>query len=516
MPPLSPEALTPRPNIPTQVFRTAAGVVIVVLIAIAPLNFGSTRQGGAEVLWAGNALAGVLWCASLLTGWKSAYIPRALALFAGLFATSALVWASGLLEPTSMVPFTASHLDRILRRWPTSVVWWTQDNLIGMMSSLILVVFAVTDLARSRRWRVVFALAITLVGVAVTGLSIAQNLTDARSIYWETGPRIVTNFAGPFYHHTTAGAYFNTVWPVAITLAWMFWGRRRKTPWGTVAAAFLTLTTIAVFAGHGSHVSRMPQVVGAILFPILVVGVMHQRRIRLSRLSDLAWLGIALGVVLCVGSLYLIVKHTGKLDEIEERWRSMLPSTSGSREVIYTPSPPEEDWPRLMRDDLFVPSGREPGGRGPRLKSAETARKAIASRPWFGHGPSNWKSAASRKTSDPFVRTFFQTVQFTHQDVLQHAVEWGLVGGIGWWGILSGGLILIAYRSRKRGSVPVLQYGAATALLAIVIQSQWDFPQQTGVILFNVGVLAGLCWAKPRRESDDIVHPEKSIATAEG
>jgi hypothetical protein len=104
--------------------------------------------------------------------------------------------------------------------------------------------------------------------------------------------------------------------------------------------------------------------------------------------------------------------------------------------------------------------------------------------------------AASQHTGDPFVRTFFQFLQFAHQDLLQFAVEWGVPAALAWWGLLAGAIVT-AFRARL-SSDPLhvsLAVAAACALAAVLLQSQLDFPLQMPALAFNVLVLAALGWS---------------------
>ena len=165
-----------------------------------------------------------------------------------------------------------------------------------------------------------------------------------------------------------------------------------------------------------------------------------------------------------------------------------------------------------MRGDLMVPTNNRGGLLGVRQIAYGSAGTAILARPWFGHGPANWMGAASEYCDDPMVRTFFQFVQFTHQDLLQFAVEWGLVGTIGWWGLLAGGpLWVLLFRATQRPPHPI-RVGASIALAAVLLQAQWDFPLQMAVLTLNAAVLAGLCSSSCEMEDQ----PSGTIAVPAG
>jgi O-antigen ligase len=158
--------------------------------------------------------------------------------------------------------------------------------------------------------------------------------------------------------------------------------------------------------------------------------------------------------------------------------------------------PPESAWPALVRDDLFIPHTSRSGWLGDRGEGWRTAWRSIARRPLTGHGPGNWIGAASQNTTDPFVRTFFQFLQFTHQDLLQFAVEWGLPATLGWWGLLTGSVVVVICACHwPHPPLRGLMIASACALAAVLLQAQVDFPLQMPAIALNVSVLAALCWA---------------------
>jgi hypothetical protein len=157
---------------------------------------------------------------------------------------------------------------------------------------------------------------------------------------------------------------------------------------------------------------------------------------------------------------------------------------------------PESAWPALIRDDLFIPHTSQGGWFGDRGESWRTALRSIAERPFTGHGPGNWMGAASHHTDDPFVRTFFQFLQFTHQDLLQFAVEWGVPATLGWWSLLVGALVVVVRVPHWLSPLHrQLGIAAACGLAAVLLQAQVDFPLQMPAVALNIIVLAALCWA---------------------
>ncbi len=467
--------------------RVAAGAIFTGLLVFAPLNFGSTRAGGAEILTAGCVAATLLWAASLTCPGPSVQIPLAAAGSAALLTVAALPWITGLAQPTAVSSFTQTHFAAVAARWPYSIVWRTPGNTLALTLALAASALALIDLACSRGWALTFTVALTVTGVAVAVLALLQNYTHATGIYWRDDGRMPGNFCGTFYHHTAAGAYFNTAWPLAVALTGLAWGRveQQAEDRGQKSARLLValggLATILLLAAHGSHVSRFPQVAALLVAPFLLCSL----PIR----GDRRWFWALGGVALIV----LLVALAGRTGDIRARWQLMFAETNAT---VTTVAPPESAWPALMRDDLFIARTWRSGWFGDRGESWRTALRSIAARPLTGHGPGNWLGAASQNTTDPFVRTFFQFLQFTHQDLLQFAVEWGLPATLGWWGLLAGALVTVVRARDWRSSLHRrLAIAAACALAAVLLQAQGDFPLQMPAIAFNVIVLAALGWA---------------------
>ena len=461
--------------------RGAAGVVLTGLLVIAPLNFGSTRAGGTELLTAGCTLATLLWFAALVCRGPRTAVPPVAAGCVALLVIAALPWVSGLARPTSVPDFTSTHFAHVTARWPFSIVWRTPANTLLFTLALAASVLPLIDLARTRRWALAFSVALTATAVAVGLLALLQNYTHATGIYWRDDGRMPGNFCGTFYHHTSAGAYFNTAWPLAVTLTWLACTRLPPGSFAPVLASAGVVGTIILLAAHGSHVSRFPQVTALLVAPFL------WRSLKLPR--PRRWF-FAVGAAVAV---LLLVTVAGRPADIGERWSLFF---SRAPATVTQVRPPESAWPALMRDDLFVPRHSADGWFGDRGEGWRTALRSIAARPLTGHGPGNWMGAASRHTNDPFVRTFFQFLQFTHQDLLQFAVEWGLPATLGWWGLLAGALVVVLRAPRWISPLHrQLGIAAACGLAAVLLQAQVDFPLQIPAVAFNVVALAALCWA---------------------
>jgi len=461
------------------VLRNAAGLGFTALLVVAPLNFGSIRHGGPELLATGCAVSTGLWLASLALRRRAPALPRWALLGAMLVLAAALPWFAGWVEPTSVLRFTAVHFARVVQRWPHSIVWTTPGNTLALTVALAMALPPLLDLARSRRWSLTFAVALVGTAAGIGILALAQSLSDAPGMTWQRDPGMVTNFAGTFHHHTAAGAYFNTAWPLALALALLAapsGARERRAP----SRLVLTLALVAgvvIVAAHGSHVSRFPQVAALAVLPLLWRGLRLSRRVRFR------W------VLATAGAALALAAFAGRGGEIFSRWQQLVPAPTAA------PVPPEL-WAASMRDDLVVPGHTRSGLFADRREGWLTAVRAIGERPFTGHGPDNWRGAASHHSADPFVRTFFLYLQFAHQDVLQAAVEWGLIGAAGFWTLLLGGLVsVVRARSWVGERHRTLGLAAAAGLGAVLLQAQLDFPLRIPAIAFNAIVLSALAGA---------------------
>lgn len=481
-------ALTEHVRPPTPVGRAlwnAAGMVFTGLLVFAPLNFGSTRAGGVEIITFGCATATVLWLAALLCGGPRPAVPVGAAICVASLGVAALPWITGLATATTAADFTQAHFARIVARWPYSIVWQTPASALAFTLALAAAVLPLINLARSRRWLLTFSVALTVTAVAIAALALLQNYTHATGIYWRNDGRMPGNFSGTFYHHTAAGAYFNTAWPLAVALTWLAWDRAGSTGVRWALAAAGLLGTILLLAAHGSHVSRLPQLLALVVAPFLLRSLPSRGR--------RFWFVIG-GAVAVIA---LLVAVTGRTAEIGERWRLMFVDNPIVTDKV---PPPVSAWPGLMRDDLFIPDPSPPGWLGDRGESWRTALRALAARPLTGHGPDGWMAAASRNTNDPFVRTFFQSLQFAYEDPLQFAVEWGVPAALAWWGLLVGAVVAVIRARTRPGPLPrLLGIAAACALAGVLLQALVDSPLQMPAISFNVIVLAALCWASGHR-----------------
>lgn len=363
-------------------------------------------------------------------------------------------------------------------------------------TAALLAVVMISDLADRTHWkrRFVMTMILSAVGVVIVGLM--QNMSHARGIYWEKSPAMPGAFFGPFFHHTAAGAFINIGWMLAVAVALhavlVPAGEGKAARWRT----FFYIGSASVLAvGHLGHISRMPQVIGLAIAAGLLAMFRPWRAPVETRKAMMRW-----GFVAVLAVVGVLAVSGNRLGAIMSRWESLF----GERVYrVQAPPPPMSEWPKLVRDDLFIPHDHSGYVGSDRGAAYVLAWQAIQEAPWLGYGPGGWTAAASAHSVDPFLRTFYLYVQFTHEDYLQTLVEWGFVGGVFWAVVVIWPQVTVWRRQFRVRDGPaggtegnLYRLGAAAALMAMGIQAVYDFPWQIGANQFYGAVLLGICWTR--------------------
>jgi O-antigen ligase len=473
-----------RSRVMSRLLRNTCGGLIVGALLFAPLAFAGTRPWAFGALISITASAGILWSLAVLKALATTSFPLPVVVGASLVAAIALAWC---FLPSPEVPaFTVHHFQRVSARWPQSILPRDPSWLISWAAAAVLCLLACIDLCRQPVWRTCFVTAIVASGISVAGIGLVQNFTHAPGIYWQAGNPVPTFFFGTFYHHTSAGAFLNSVWPVGFALAAELFQRRQR-----YAGAIVTAGAMLVFAAHAGHISRFPQVVAVLTLLAALAWTRPWRFLARRRPSVVSAILVGAGLVVAIG----IGVRGNRADAIRTRWSGIgWSSLRGGSEPAKAPPPPES-WPRLMRADLFVASSHAEYPLGDRGAAYATAYRAIAVRPWLGWGPGGWMAAAAATSLDPFIRTFFQMLQFTHEDYLQTVVEWGLIGAAGWMLLVPASLWRTIRELGFRPERDLLAAGAALSLAAVLVQSLIDFPMQIPAVQLNAITLAALGWS---------------------
>jgi len=452
-----------------------------VALLTGPLNFASIRPPGVWLLVFLLGSAGICWAVGLALEKRIPATP--LPVVIGLFALTiaALLWLPSFASATAPAEFTRAHLANVIARWPNSIVDFDPKAVIALHAGLGLALWIACDLARDRGWMLLFASVMCVAGTATALLAIAQNITGATGMYWRTEGAMPGRWCGPFFHHTSAGAYLNTVWPLAA--GFVLIATRPAFPANVRKTVLITsgLVLILLLGAHTTHISRFPQFAAVI---VALFFVLRFFRNKFSRLPKMALL-IPVGIV-------AIAAFAGRTGEIVKRWRLLDFAPQRAAHAI----PPESTWPKLVRDDLLIPNIYDSRILGDRGEAWRTALRAIAARPLLGHGPGNWSGAASRYSSDPYVRSFYLYLQFAHDDFLQTWTEWGAAGFVCMVTLLPGSIIAVGLSEPITDeAVSILGLCASAGLTMVLLQSLLDFPLQIPAIALNASVLAGLGWS---------------------
>lgn len=488
-----------------------AAWAMLVIVAALPFFYGGTRLWTQQWLFFAVVGTFVLWAVGLGLEGRRIRSPKLL-----LWAVSALLvqgWCTALfMQQAPLDGFSVWHIGRLIARWSTSVTVRTPLEAMMLPTATLLTIVMISDVADRTHWKRRFVSVMILAAVGVVAVGLAQNMSHARGIYWEKSPAMPGAFFGPFFHHTAAGAFINLGWMLAVAGALYAVLAKSDDDRGPRWRALFYIGAASVLAvGHLGHVSRMPQVIGLVVGVGLLVMFRPWRASAEGRKTMFRW-----GLVGVAGLAVLLAISGSRLGAIMDRWEILFGGERVYRAQM--PPPPVAEWQGLVRDDLHIPYDHSGYLFADRGAAYVLAWRTIQETPWLGYGPGGWTAAAAEHSADPFIRTFYLYVQFTHEDYLQTLVEWGFVGGVFWAIVVIWPQVAVWRRQFRVRDGPsagtegnLCRLGAAAALLAMGIQACYDFPWQIGANQFYGAVLLGICWT---RSSESTSRPRKSLDRA--
>ncbi|HEY9153827.1 MAG TPA: O-antigen ligase family protein [Opitutaceae bacterium] len=471
-----------------------AGRLLQLTLLFAPLAYACTRAWAWDTLVVLLHLVSGIW---ILGYWHDGRRPRVARL---ILLSAPILWGYVWIRGFAFAPllpdaFTIAHFGAIQGRWPESVIVRTPHGVTELVSGLLAVFFVVADLGAIVRWRRRFISAMVLAATLTVLLGFAQNATHAPGIYWQDPVRSMpSQFFGPFFHFTSAGAFINLTWPIALMMAVYSWHRYRDRSGSAARALTWSLAAFLILLAHTAHISRFT--------PLLAVGalcviVVVARPWKILGRSAKAWGFAAIaGLILAISAVF-VVHRAGHLRWMASRWSSLEIRPA---RATAAPLPPRADWPKLMRDDLIVPYSDDNYFLRDRGASYFFAWQCIERKPLFGFGPGQWMAAISRYATDPTIGTFYLYLQFVHDDYLQTLVEWGVLGTA-----LAALIVLASLKNGiktvfpygKRGiyldETQAVTFGALLALFTVLIQSLVDFPLQIPANALYACMLLALC-----------------------
>lgn len=478
-----------RTELGRRIERLSGWLLLMALVG-APWWYGSTRV---EAIWGlGGFLtfAGAVGLAGFALKGRFARVPW-------------ICWATGaalVVMAWALVPRAGDHfiseqsLELILwhlERWPASTTVRPPAAMALLATGMIATVFVAADLGRDPVWRRRIVVTMVLTGGSIAVFGIGQVLAGTESIFGvetfgDLRDDMPGHFFSTFFHHSIAGAFLNLVWPLALGLILVGKiGRSRapEGPWNLLLGACMVAMLLAILA----NVSKAAMVLAMALLLAFLVWPGIALRATWSGRQKAAGAGMA-ALILAGAGFFLANTDRGQV--ARERWEEWYATVSKlPAEMKRTGGLPE--------DASFE-----------RLAGGQIALRMIEQSGWTGFGPGSWMKTFPDYTGEARLEPFWLWMQFAHQDYLQTAVEWGLLGAL-LWGILVAGGLWRGMRAFKESrwdlwaSDAVLLYAVIASLVVLYLHALGDFPLQIPSIQLYAAVLLGMAWSAPRWRQDE-------------
>ncbi|MBC8166525.1 MAG: hypothetical protein H7Y20_11720 [Bryobacteraceae bacterium] len=499
--------------------RNFAGFVLVVSLVTAPWIYGSTRHRAIILLCGLLTLMGSCWLVAKFLQKRKLELPG-MVVFPILFLLLS-GWLTVLTTtPFRREPFFLQHYASLFERWPGSFMVITQVQAMWLYSGLLVGLLVVIDLSSDGRWKRAFFCTMAVTGASIVILGILQAGLGANAILGSTRTPVAGVFFATFFRHTIAGAFVNLVWPLAAALLVATLCRLRNARRPLLSVGLWGVLALAGLCGIAAQTSRFVQV-NALIFAVSLALWLRWRLKREDLVPLAGRFAIFAAIAACAMSLTAL--RMTKTPEFAERWRALEPLR------LFSPSQPAER-EFQMRQDGFIES-TDPvaeGLLGPQRLAALTCLRMIPKAGLLGFGPGGWSLTYPRFTDDAFLSTFHLMMQFAHQDLLQAAVEWGLLGLACWMVLIAGGVRcgLRSLQSCRRageavGSEEAMTFGAILSVCGVLWHGLIEFPLQVPSIQLYVSVLVGMLWTNsgyrsrralpiPRSEPEAVADTERS------
>jgi hypothetical protein len=441
--------------------RAASRTLLCLALFVAPWAYGGTTSETIRLI---NSLAGeavICWACFALAARRSPHVPTT-----PVVATLGLLAIGWSMAANAHWIFDPEYsLFAPVQSWAATMPG-SVDRAISLatmvrMTVLFGAMLCAADLSQDQQSLLHLWWTVALAGGSIALLGLVQKASGAETIFWQAtaGPPVKTFFA-TYYYHANAGAFLNLVLPLVIGMTVRVFSKRAN-PWTRSLSLILTTVVLmSVFA----NTSRMSQFVAVLLLLALTVRFAPLVARRLWRSErQVAIVGITVALI-TAGAIAAV----SRLEEPLQRWS-----------VLRQQLPINARWEALR---AALPAARDAGilGFGP-----GTFRVVF---PYYSGG-----------LSDPSLEW-----RFLHQDYVQTAIEWGLLGSAIWAVLLFGGIAAAVggalterasrWSARQRLLLPltVLAIGGA-AVHALV-----DFPLQIASIQLYVAVYLGICWGSVR------------------
>jgi hypothetical protein len=430
------------------------------LLVLAPWIYGSTRPEGKFFLTVGLLVTLALFLLSLMAALRRPKVNVASAILTTLLLLQGWTMVLNAKQEFDPVIFAYAPLTGAIPWLPGAVDQMTSKSQLLLVTGLIGAFWIASDMAHSRRWRTRTWWVMSVTGISLVVLGIAQRLTAAKSIFWDPSANSGPTFFSTFRYHGNAGAYMNLVLPLIAARAVLCFLRRSS----HFSMAFWSIATLTTAACTFVNVSK-----AAMAIALLILLVMACQQLIQFPIESRNWSKSKLTVVgiLFVSMLIGLIWAFGFGDSLA-RWGDL--SSSGTARS------------RWLVDETIV-------------------GVALPASGWWGFGPGTFQI-----TFPFFTQTLGDRVagvwQNAHQDYLQVLLEWGYLGGGLWAALFLGGLgTAVTRHRREQGSwdaeTKLLSSACLLSIGGILLHASVDFPLQIPSLQLYAAVLLGLLWNLP-------------------
>jgi hypothetical protein len=430
------------------------------LLVFAPWAFGTTFDE--TKVWLAEALCalGPLFLLSLIVRrrWPRVNFLAILLSFVILGYGWWMTWNAKLVYDTALSYF--HHGSPPVPSLPGTVDQNTSATQMVLITGLFCAFWVVVDLSASERWRSRFWLILSLTGLSIVVLGLAQRLTNAPGIFWRTDLECGKSFFATYRYHANAGTFINIVFP--LVAARCFAAFRRKS--GELGRPIWFLATIAVLVSAFVNVSRAASVITLSVFILFsayqLYEVFRTRRIKNKGL-------IAIFAVLAVVAVGVLVWMVG-FGQAYDRWiNPRFDLATDARFTAY----------EAVEHELLPAAGL------------------------WGLGPATFHLVFPFFTIG-YGQRLYGYWEYAHQDYLQTLVEWGSCGIVLWFlffgnNIVRGCWAFLRRRQEWDSGTRAFAVACLLSVAAVLAHGAVDFPMQIASLQLYTCVVLGLLTALP-------------------
>jgi hypothetical protein len=470
-----------------RLLRDAPRWIFLAALIYAPWAYGCTTAW--SIIWLDYILASVLalWILALFIGGRRPIVPGFLLLLGALLLLQGwwMVFNAKTIYDSSYLVFVPVSHFGIGK--PGSIDYAISAAWMVRVTTLLGVIFLVSDLSLRPAWLLRLWWTLALGGVSIALLGLLQKATNAEMIFWQPA-RVadVRTFFATYYYHGNAGAFLNLVLPPTFGLSL----RSLTRATAPIVRALSLGASLILFAAIVANTSRMAQLIAALL---IIVFLISSRKTVLQRFQHMESRFVIASIFVVILAL-LAIAQASHLDQPLGRWQMLsehLPENA-----------------RWFAWQAALPSVHEAG--------------------WFGFG-----SGTFRVVFPYYARGLGNKLpeiwRFLHEDYLQTLMEWGWAGGTLWALVFFGGIATgirsirqqeefrraaemnsrnrlsgacsqQASCSRKRGTWEWTQRRrlllplSLLALIGVAVHALVDFPLQIASIQLYAATFLGICW----------------------